>query len=99
MICTHRTTRPGAFKIMSEGFRDCAQFEWQEEHTGVWLSDCFVDETCEFPGDTTLVIEIPEGELEPFEWIEKEMPYRKFLVPAAVVNRYGPPRISSDRMA
>jgi len=28
-----------------------------------------------------------------YEWIEEGKPYREFLIPAEIVNRYGPPKI------
>jgi hypothetical protein len=31
----------------------------------------------------------------PFEWVVG-LPYRQFLMPAALVNLYGPPRVSDE---
>jgi hypothetical protein len=39
--------------------------------------------------DTVLQIDIPEPDVAPFEWIEAGKPYREFLVPTRLVNRYG----------
>jgi hypothetical protein len=30
-----------------------------------------------------------------YEWVEEGKPYREFLIPTAVVNQYGPPRLLS----
>ena len=106
MLCTHRTTREVALQIIKDGFRDGTYHyptdrldtgEYiQQEHTGVWLSDCSLDENEGHAGDTTLCIEIPDDVVEQYEWIEKAKGYRQFLVPAVVVNHFGPPTISCE---
>ena len=62
-------------------------------HTGVWLSNEPLDGNEGAKGDTVLAIEIPEDLLAEYEWVEEGKPYREFMVPAEIVNRYGPPRI------
>ena len=44
-------------------------------------------------GDTLLSIDIPDNVIADYEWIEEEKPYREFLIPAEIVNRYGPPKV------
>jgi hypothetical protein len=39
-----------------------------------------------------LVLEVPEEVAERFEWIDPAKPYREFVVPREVANRFGPPR-------
>ena len=39
---------------------------------------------------------VPIGE---YEWVEVEKPYREFLVPADMLNEYGPPQVVSDDVA
>lgn len=41
-------------------------------------------------------LEIPENVLLEWEWVEEAKGYREFLIPAEVVNRYGPPTIVDD---
>jgi hypothetical protein len=67
-----------------------------QELTGVWLSTEPLDEDPDPHRITVLQIEIPEEEIAPFEWVEEPKPYREFLVPAALVNRYGPPARCSE---
>ena len=38
-----------------------------------------------------MALEIPEEAISQFEWIEGKKPYREFLVPADILNEYGPP--------
>ena len=61
---------------------------WQ----GVWLSDQPLDINEGADGDTVLAVHVPEKVVKPYEWIEPLKGYREFLIPAKVVNRYGPPR-------
>jgi len=58
--------------------------------TGVWLSDVPLDENEGAHGDTLLLVKIPKGVIAEYEWIEEGKPYREFLAPASLVNRYGP---------
>jgi hypothetical protein len=44
-------------------------------------------------------IDIPESVIADYEWIEAGKPYREFLIPADVVNRYGPPHVVEDEFA
>ena len=43
-----------------------------------------------------LSLEIPGGVVAPYEWVEAGKGYREFLVPAEIVNRYGPPTVEDQ---
>jgi hypothetical protein len=64
-----------------------------ETFTGVWFSDQPLDINEGAKEDCVLLIEIPEGVFAECEWVEEGKPYRESLIPAAIVNRYGPPKI------
>ena len=66
---------------------------------GVWLSDRPLDDLDCIDGDTLLKIEIPEALLTEFEWIEEGKHYREWLVPAELVNAFGPPSVCEDEEA
>ena len=88
----HRTRN--AEEIMREGFKDArGQFLTIHEWTGVWFSDRPLNSDEEGEGDTVLEIEIPFDAVRKYEWKEPDKPYRKFVIPAKLANRYGPPRI------
>jgi hypothetical protein len=94
----HRTTRQAVRRILAEGFRDGqGRYMTAAVHRGVWVADQILDENEGARGDTVLVIEIPEAVAGPYEWIEGGKPYREFLIPAARVNRHGPPQVVSAR--
>jgi len=58
------------------------------KHSGVWLSNVPLDANESVFGDTLLLVELDLSELEmsQYEWVEKEKPYREWLVPAALLN-------------
>ena len=86
-----------ALKPLAEGFRDShGHYLTQHLHRGVWLSDCPLDVNEGADGDTYLILDIPEETVNPYEWIEEGKGYREFLVPADVVNRFGPPKVLTD---
>ena len=91
----HRTFASEA--ILRGGFQDReGGYLIQGLHSGVWLSDRPLGINEGADGDVVLVVEIPETEVARFEWTEAGMPYREFLVPTAVVNRFGPPAICDE---
>jgi hypothetical protein len=62
----------------------------------VWLFDRPVGDRKSDDPDVILEVDIPESVVAPFEWIVG-LAYREFLMPAALVNLYGPPRISDQK--
>ena len=38
----------------------------------------------------------PDEVLAEYEWVEDGKPYREFLIPAEIVNRYGPPELVDE---
>lgn len=95
MKCFHRT--PHSESILEHGFRDGeGTYMTAIIHKGVWLSDRPLTIFEGAKGDDLLLLEIPDDVLEPCEWVEDAKPYREFLVPAAVVNQYGPPELVDD---
>lgn len=95
MIVYHRT--PEGAAIISGGFRDSeGYFMTDRLWRGVWLSDMPLDSNEGAKGAELLRIEIPEAEIADYEWIQPEGTYREFLVPADVVNRFGPPVLTDE---
>jgi hypothetical protein len=92
----HRTYAAPA--ILSEGFRDATgTYLTDREWTGVWVSDRPLDMNEGANGNTLLVLEIPEAIVTPYEWVyEGGNPYREFLVPASLLNAYGPPAVYDE---
>jgi len=90
MLFYHRTYHADA--ILTGGFKDARDtYLTDEEHTGVWLSDRPLDINEGADGDRLLSIDIPEEIFKKWEWLEDGKPYREALIPAQVVNTYGPP--------
>jgi hypothetical protein len=54
---------------------------------GVWLSDRPLDANEGAYGDVVLFVEIPEGIVPQYEWVQ-DIGYREFLVPAEIVNQF-----------
>ncbi len=91
----HRTF--AAETILSEGFRDSTgNYMTVEEHTGVFISDFPLDINEGAKGNQLLMLEIPEGEVLPYEWEEEDKPYREFCVPAELLNRFGKPTLIDE---
>ena len=64
--------------------------------SGVWLSDRPLDANEGAHGDVLLAVEIPVDDVLFYEWVEEGKPYREFLVPAELVNRYLPFRVTQE---
>jgi len=99
MTLYHRTRDTAAAAILKRGFRDgTGSYLTARTWRGVWLSDrpdaVVADGT---PGDAVLSLAIPVAAIRQYEWIEDGKGHREFLVPAAVVNQYGPPRVERGR--
>jgi len=92
----HRTSTEAAEAILSDGFRD----GWAE---GVEFSSAPYpdDQLPPFKRAVLLAITIPDDIAQTYAWQfeDREEPappegaerYQEFLVPAEIVNRYGPP--------
>jgi hypothetical protein len=90
----HRTS--SGQQSIQGGFRDGrGTYLTTKVWEGVWLSDVPLDPREGADGDDVLVIGMPENVVEEYEWVEEGKPYREFLVPAEVVNRY-PVRFADD---
>jgi hypothetical protein len=88
----HRTNHAAA--ILRDGFLDGeGQYMTDQVHRGVWLSNVRLDINEGANGDDVLEIYLPDDLAREYEWVEEGKPYREFPVPAALVNRYGPPRL------
>jgi hypothetical protein len=95
MLLYHTTYNADA--ILAEGFKDGTGYYMTDRPwSGVWLSDRPLDANEGAKGDTVLVIEMPEDEVLSYEWVEEGKPYREFLVPADLVNRYRPFRVTQE---
>ncbi len=88
----HRTA--SADEILRNGFLDSLE---NGSRDGAWEGSWFADEplsTSDGPdGDTFLVLDVPSSKVEPFEWVDGEKPYREFVLPRALANKLGPPKL------
>jgi hypothetical protein len=86
-----------AASIMRDGFGErSGTYLTQSDNSGVWMFDSPVDRRTGGGDEAVmLVIEIPEVVVLPFE-TPSPFPYRQFLMPAALLNLYGPPEMSDD---
>lgn len=84
-------------EILRDGFGErSGAYLTVNDHSGVWLFDQPVNAHMgNDDSDVMLELEIPESEVAPFEWVV-ELSYRQFLVPAALINHYGRPRVSTE---
>jgi hypothetical protein len=88
----HRTFH--AKEILKEGFRDgFGTYMTGMELTGVWVSDVPLDANEGANGDVLLSLEIPEETFADYEVVEEGKPYREAIMPAKVLNSFGPPII------
>jgi hypothetical protein len=90
VIYYHSTSRKAARAILTAGFRDSTdRYVASKEHTGVWIADRPLDENERARSEVTLKVEIPDTvALDAWEWVEEGKTYRKWLVPAAVLNKH-----------
>ncbi len=85
----HRTSLDAIISILKGGFSDATgTYLVRAEHTGVWVSDCARDPTGGALGDALLTVStfFSEGDLDAFEWVEDDKPYREWLLPAELLN-------------
>jgi len=91
----HRTFHFTA--IERDGFGDATgSYGTDREFTGVWVLNCPLDINEGAEGDVLLVLDVPADVFERFEWKEEGKGYRESLIPAAILNTYGPPRIVQE---
>lgn len=95
----HSTVSAKAAVIVREGFKDdeekyLSDFAWR----GVWVSDRPVHPEGA-PGNVFVTLEIPAELFEEYEWAQDDAAYRGSLIPATVLNRYGPPEIVKNHSA
>jgi len=87
-----------AAEILRDGFGETTgTYLTPTDYSGVWLFDRPLDDHIgDDDPDVILELEIPEDVVAPFEWLVG-MPYREFLMPARIVNEYGPPRVKAEK--
>jgi hypothetical protein len=78
--------------IFQEGFTDLYDFGGMR---GVWFADRRLDGNEGFAGDVTFCLDVPDRDFERYEWVEDGggPGYRHVLLPAAVLNRLGGPKV------
>ena len=84
--------------ILRNGFgEDTGTYLTQSDRSGVWLFDRPVDERMGGgTGAVVLELDIPEAVALAFE-TGTSLPYRQFLMPAGILNLYGPPQVLDRR--
>ena len=86
-----------ASEILRDGFGETTgAYLTASDHSGVWLFDQPVDKLMGGGDDAViLALEIPEPVVLPFETPAGQA-YRQFLMPAGLLNLYGPPSVIED---
>lgn len=86
-----------ATEILRDGFGEASgTYLTESDNSGVWLYDRPVDIRMGGGDEAVmLVLEMPESIVVTFEWVTS-LAYRQFLIPAALLNTYGPPRASEE---
>jgi hypothetical protein len=84
-------------EILRDGFGETTgTYLTESDHSGVWLFDQPVEKRIGGGDEAVMLeLEIPEPVVLPFESVGN-LPYRQFLMPAALVNLYGSPRVSNE---
>ncbi|HKC19776.1 MAG TPA: hypothetical protein VKE27_09095 [Candidatus Dormibacteraeota bacterium] len=83
--------------IMRDGFGErSGTYLTETDNSGVWVFDRPVDRRIGGGDEAVmLTLEVPDAVVLPFE-TPGRLPYRQFLMPAALLNLYGPPEVSED---
>jgi hypothetical protein len=87
----HRTDKTIAERIALTGFKDgTGNYGTANRYSGVWFSDSPLDENEGATGDVVIAVELnlPDTEIDRYEWVEDLKPYREWLIPAALVNAH-----------
>lgn len=92
----HTTDQAAA--ILAGGFKDATgHYMTPEEHTGVWLADTPLNCNEGAKGKDVLAFDFPDDIFAAHEWVEDfDKGYREALIPAEIVNQFGPPVICSE---
>ena len=61
----------------------------------MWVAEQPLDENNGAQGMTILSLVVPETVLTKYEWVQENLGFRAFLIPAKVLNQYGPPVIDN----
>ena len=94
MMLYHCTPAPDS--ILASGFRDSDGYVDEGLPVGVFFSDRPLDGNEGAKGDHVLEIEMPDEAVGQYECISEGLPYREFIIPAAVVAKYWPPRLMTS---
>jgi hypothetical protein len=83
-----------AADILRDGFGEkSGAYITAGDHSGVWMFDRPVDRRMGGGDDADILeIDVPETVALPFE-TPGNLPYRQFLMPAGILNLYGPPLV------
>jgi hypothetical protein len=83
-----------AAEILRDGFGEISgTYLTESNHSGVWMFDRQVERQMGGSAEATMLeLEVPEAIALPYETVGK-LPYRQFLMPAGILNFYGPPRV------
>ena len=83
--------------ILREGFGETSgTYLTETDYSGVWVFDRPVDRGLGGGGEAVMLeLEMPEAVVLPFETFG-HFDYRQFLMPAAILNLYGPPHVHDD---
>ena len=84
----HRTF--AALEILTDGFHDGY---YRSLPAGVLMANRALDALDHVKGDCVLCIDIPDAAIAKYENVEADRGYREWIIPAAVVNNYGPPTV------
>ncbi|HVH63283.1 MAG TPA: hypothetical protein VNA65_06760 [Candidatus Dormibacteraeota bacterium] len=80
--------------ILRDGFGETSgTYLTESDRSGVWIFDRPVDKRMGGGADAVMLeLEIPEAVALPYETLGA-FNYRQFLMPAAILNLFGPPRV------
>ncbi len=96
----HIASKANRKAILEGGFRDTMGYHHAgQEWSGVWVSSeplGWSQRQYLNGANTLFAIEIPEDVISEFEWVEEAKTIREWLIPAALLNSYGPPVVTDD---
>ena len=96
----HIANNTNAEAILKDGFHDIMGYHHAgQEWTGVWVSSEPLDWSQRQylnEANTLFAIEIPEDIISEFEWAEEGKLIREWLIPAELLNSYGPQVVANE---